>query len=194
MVPIMSVVDKFLTRYIPDVVKSAFKPFLLGIATFMATVVVVGPIGAFVGNSLGNFCVWLSGFGPISLGILSFFHPILVMFGSHTILTPIFMNETVLYGFSRLSPKALTGNFAMAGATIAVAVKAKKRLNKSTSASAGITALLSVTEPALYGTLLRLKKPFVGALIGAAISGVFLGIFDVKSYAGGPLTIITMPP
>lgn len=193
MVPVMAVIDRYVTKFVPDVVKSAFKPFLLGIGTFIVTVLVIGPIGAFIGNTLGNFCVWLSGFGPVSMALLSALHPILVMFGTHTILTPIFMNETVLYGFSRLSPKALTGNFAMAGATLAVGFKAKKQENKSSSISAGITALLSVTEPALYGTLLRLKKPFVGALIGAGLSGIFLGIFDVKCYAGGPPTIFTMP-
>ncbi len=192
MVPVMAFVDKKITRFIPEVAKAALKPFILCLVTFTITVLVLGPIGAIIGNALGSFCIWISNFGVISMAILSIFHPILVMFGTHTVLSPIFMNETAMFGYSLLAVKALTGNFAMAGAALAVGLKAKKDVNKSSGITSGITALLSVTEPALYGTLLRLKKPFIGALIGAGLSGIFLGIFAVKSYAPGQATLFTM--
>lgn len=192
MVPIMAIIDKKITCYIPNVAKAAFKPFVLGILTFIITIFIIGPLGAIVGNLLGEFCIWISGFGGFSMGILSALHPILVMFGVHTVLTPIFISETALYGYSILSAKALAGNFAMAGAALAVGLKARKLENKSSSITAGVTALLSVTEPALYGTLLRLRKPFIGAIIGAGLSGIALGLFNVKCYAGGPSTVFTM--
>lgn len=54
MVPIMAIIDKKITCYIPNVAKAAFKPFVLGILTFIVTVFVIGPLGAIVGNLLGN--------------------------------------------------------------------------------------------------------------------------------------------
>ena len=68
-------------------------------------------------------------------------------------------NEVAMTGYSFVLDRALAANFAMAGAAFAVGFKAKKSINKSSGFSSGLTALLSVTEPALYGCLVRLKRP-----------------------------------
>ena len=59
--------------------------------------------------------------------------------------------------------------------------------------STGVTALLSVTEPALYGCLIRLRKPLISAIIAAAITGVFVGMFDVRAYATASCSFLTLP-
>ncbi|MBR5071116.1 MAG: PTS beta-glucoside transporter subunit EIIBCA, partial [Oscillospiraceae bacterium] len=92
-----------------------------------------------------------------------------------------------------LFSKALAGNLAIAGAALAVGVKAKKEENKSAGISTGITAALAVTEPALYGCLIRLGKPLISAIIAAAITGVFIGIFDVRAYATASCSFLTLP-
>ncbi|MBQ2213545.1 MAG: PTS transporter subunit EIIC, partial [Erysipelotrichaceae bacterium] len=132
-------------------------------------------------------------FGGISMVILSALHPLLVMVGMHTVITPLIVNEITTYGSSLLFSKALAGNLAIAGAALAVGVKAKKAENKSAGLSTGVTALLSVTEPALYGVLIRLKRPLIGALIGAAITGLFIGVFDVRAYATASCSFLTLP-
>ncbi len=193
MVPVMSLLDKVLVQYLPDAVKSILRPFILSIVMFPLTLIVLGPIGTIVGTALANFCVWITSFGGLSLAILSALHPLLVMVGMHTIITPLIVNEISTVGSSLLFSKALAANLAIAGSALAVGVKAKKKENKEVGLSTGITALLSVTEPALYGVLIRLKKPLISAIIASAITGVFIGIFDIRAYATASCSLLTLP-
>ena len=178
MVPVMAFIDRYIVKYSPKSIVSITRPTILAIIMFPLTLLVLGPIGTWIGQALANFCVAITSLGGISMVILSALHPLLVMVGMHTVITPLIVNEITTYGSSLLFSKALAGNLAIAGAALAVGLKAKKTENKTAGISTGITALLSVTEPALYGVLIRLKKPLIGALIGAAITGLFIGIFD----------------
>lgn len=193
MVPVMAALDKQLMKVLPDAVKSILRPFILGMVMFILTLLILGPIGTIIGMALANFCVWLTSFGGLSMAVLSALHPLLVMVGMHTIITPLIVNEITTYGSSLLFTKALAANLAIAGAALAVGVKAKKAENKQTGISTGVTALLSVTEPALYGCLIRLRKPLISAIIAAAITGVFVGVFDVRAYATASCSFLTLP-
>lgn len=193
MVPVMAQLDKVVLKFSPDAIKSVIRPFILAMVMFPLTLVVLGPIGTLVGTALANFCVWLTSFGGLSMAILSALHPLLVMVGMHTIITPLIVNEITAVGSSLLFSKALAANLAIAGAALAVGIKAKKAENKQAGLSTGVTALLSVTEPALYGCLIRLKKPLVSAIIASAITGIFIGIFDVRAYATASCSFLTLP-
>lgn len=193
MVPVMAQLDKLILKYTPDAVKSILRPFILAMVMFPLTLVVLGPIGTIIGSALANFCVWLTSFGGLSMAVLSALHPLLVMVGMHTIITPLIVNEITAVGSSLLFSKALAANLAIAGAALAVGVKAKNAENKQAGISTGITALLSVTEPALYGCLIRLKKPLVSAIIASAITGIFIGIFDIRAYATASCSFLTLP-
>lgn len=193
MVPVMAQLDKLILKFSPDAIKSVIRPFILAMVMFPLTLVVLGPIGTLVGTALANFCVWLTSFGGLSMAVLSALHPLLVMVGMHTIITPLIINEITTVGSSLLFSKALAANLAIAGAALAVGVKAKKAENKQAGLSTGVTALLSVTEPALYGCLIRLKKPLISAIIASAITGIFIGIFDVRAYATASCSLLTLP-
>ena len=193
MVPVMAFLDRKIMKVLPDAVKSILRPFILGLVMFVLTLLILGPIGTIIGTALANFCVWLTSFGGISMAVLSALHPLLVMVGMHTIITPLIVNEITTYGSSLLFTKALAANLAIAGAALAVGVKAKKAENKQTGISTGVTALLSVTEPALYGCLIRLRKPLISAIAAAAITGIFVGMFDVRAYATASCSFLTLP-
>ncbi len=193
MVPVMAQLDRLILKVIPDAVKSILRPFILAVVMFPLTLVVLGPIGTIIGTALANFCVWLTSFGGLSMAVLSALHPLLVMVGMHTIITPLIVNEITTVGSSLLFSKALAANLAIAGAALAVGIKAKKAENKQAGISTGITALLSVTEPALYGCLIRLKKPLVSAIAAAAVTGIFIGIFDIRAYATASCSFLTLP-
>lgn len=158
MVPVMSVLDKAILKVTPNAIKSIIRPFALAMIMFPITLLVLGPIGTIVGSALAQFCIWVTSFGGLSMAILSALHPLLVMVGMHTIITPLIVNEITAVGSSLLFSKALAANLAIAGAALAVGIKAKKAENKEVGISTGITALLSVTEPALYGVLIRMKN------------------------------------
>lgn len=193
MVPILAALDKVIVKYSPNAIKSVVRPFVLSMVMFPVTLLVLGPIGTLVGKLLAQFCIWVTSFGGLSMAILSALHPLLVMVGMHTIITPLIVNEITTVGSSLLFSKALAANLAIAGAALAVGFKAKKAENKEAGISTGITALLSVTEPALYGVLIRLKKPLISAIIASAITGVFIGIFDIRAYATASCSFLTLP-
>lgn len=193
MVPVMSVLDKAILKVTPNAIKSIIRPFALAMIMFPITLLVLGPIGTIVGSALAQFCIWVTSFGGLSMAILSALHPLLVMVGMHTIITPLIVNEITAVGSSLLFSKALAANLAIAGAALAVGIKAKKAENKEVGIATGITALLSVTEPALYGVLIRMKKPLISAIIASAITGVFIGIFDIRAYATASCSFLTLP-
>lgn len=193
MVPVLAVFDKVIVKYSPNAIKSVVRPFVLSMVMFPVTLLVLGPIGTLVGKLLAQFCIWVTSFGGLSVAILSALHPLLVMVGMHTIIAPLIVNEITTVGSSLLFSKALAANLAIAGAALAVGFKAKKAENKEAGISTGITALLSVTEPALYGVLIRLKKPLISAIIASAITGVFIGIFDIRAYATASCSFLTLP-
>lgn len=193
MVPVLAAFDKVIVKYSPNAIKSVVRPFVLSMVMFPVTLLVLGPIGTLVGKLLAQFCIWVTSFGGLSMAILSALHPLLVMVGMHTIITPLIVNEITTVGSSLLFSKALAANLAIAGAALAVGFKAKKAENKEAGISTGITALLSVTEPALYGVLIRLKKPLISAIIASAITGVFIGIFDIRAYATASCSFLTLP-
>ena len=193
MVPVLAALDKVIVKYSPNAIKSVVRPFVLSMVMFPVTLLVLGPIGTLVGKLLAQFCIWVTSFGGLSMAILSALHPLLVMVDMHTIITPLIVNEITTVGSSLLFSKALAANLAIAGAALAVGFKAKKAENKEAGISTGITALLSVTEPALYGVLIRLKKPLISAIIASAITGVFIGIFDIRAYATASCSFLTLP-
>ena len=193
MVPVMAFVDKLIMKYLPETLKSVFRPIILTVGMFVLTLFVLGPVGTIVGTALANLCVWMTSFGGLSLAVLSALHPLLVMVGMHTVITPLIVNEIATVGSSLLFSKALAANLAIAGAALAVGIKAKKAENKQAGLSTGVTALLSVTEPALYGCLIRFRKPLISAIVASAITGIFIGIFDIRAFATASCSFLRCP-
>lgn len=194
MVPVQYLVDQACTKVIPAAAHFTIKPLILTIVMVPVILFAFGPVGALIGGALANMCIWLmNSVGSLAMAVLSALHPITVMFGMHYLFTPVMTNEVAELGYSFVLDRALAANFAMAGAALAVGVKAKKIENKSVGFSSCVTALLSVTEPALYGCLIRLRRPLLSACAAAGITGIFLGVFQVKAYAIASPCLLSMP-
>jgi PTS system sucrose-specific IIC component len=76
-------------------------------------------------------------------------------------------------------------NIAQGAAALAVGVTTKDVKTKGVALPSGITALLGITEPAMFGVNLKLRYPFIAAICAAAISSAFLTMFNVKAQALG---------
>lgn len=192
MVPVFALLDHFLGEHLPKNLVYMFKPLLSSIIMAPLILFVFGPVGAFCGTILVDICTALMNFGPISMAILAAAHPITVIFGMHSLFTPILVNELADSGMTFVLCRALAANFAMAGAALGVGIKAKKMQNKSTGFTSSITALLAATEPALYGCLLPLRRPLIAACGAAAVSGFFIGLFRVHAYSMGSFNVFTL--
>ena len=86
----------------------------------------------------------------------------------------------------------LSANIAMGAAAIATSLKLRNKDNKSLALSTGITAIFGITEPAIYGVLIRWKKPFIASILGAAIGGIFAGLMHVVEYVFSSPSIISI--
>lgn len=128
---------------------------------------------------------------PTLMGI---FTPLLVMVGMHTALTPIAQVSFSTVGFEIVQgPGMLASNISQAGAAFGVFVKTKDKQMKQIAFSSGITALSGITEPALYGVNLKLKKPLIYVMISGGIAGFYAGISGLVRYSFGSPGLLTLP-
>lgn len=192
---LMSFVEPLADKVSPKPVKFFTKPLITLVVVGLATLIVLGPLGNICGNGisagikfLDNYASWLV---PLIVGTFS---PLLVMTGMHYGLIPIGINNLATAGFDTVvGPGMLGSNIAQGGAALAVAFKTKNSQLKQLASSAGITAVCGITEPAMYGVTLKLKKPLAGVMIGGGISGLFLGIFGVGRYTSGSPGLLALP-
>ena len=182
---VMSYIEKFLKRMIPDILRGLIVPFVTLLVMLPISLVVVAPIGYYIGTLIVEVLSWLnSNIGFLAVAILAILLPLMVATGMHTLLTPIWTTAFATLGYDLFFlPVMIASNLNVATAALATALRSKKAGTKTTSFSASITAYLAgTTEPALFGTLLRLKKPLYATMIGNAVSGIIMGIFHVACY------------
>lgn len=191
----MSYVEKFMTKVSPKAVKFFSVPMVSLVVSGIVTLSVLGPIGTWVGNILAAFFTWLNATAgwavPTLVGTLS---PLLVMTGTHYGLIPIGVNNLATTGFDTVvGPGMLSSNVAQGAAGFAVAVRSKNKQTKELAASAGLTGVLGITEPVLYGINLKFVYPLVGAMIGGCAGGLYMGITGTGRYAAGSPGLLVLP-
>ena len=142
------------------------------------TLVVVGPVGIYVGYAIQWLYQALYSFSPVLGGIVvGGLWGVCVIFGAHRALLPIGLNDVAISGTNTLMCFAGSANFSQAGAALGVMLKTKSVETKQVAAAATVSAaLVGVTEPAIYGCNLRLKRPMICAVIAGAAGGAIMGI------------------
>ena len=183
MVWIMSYIVKLVDRITPRIVKLILYPTLVILISAPIAIIIVGPLGGIIGDWLAVAIDFLSAkLGFIIVGILAAAFPFIVMTGMHHALTPIGLNAIATGGDTLVFVSQVCSNVAQGGASLAVAVKSKDKDMKQLASASGISALMGITEPALYGVTLKLKRPVVAAAIGAGIGGIIGGLLQVTLY------------
>lgn len=183
MVWIMSYIVKLVDRITPRIVKLILHPTLVILISAPIAIIIVGPLGGIIGDWLAVAIDFLSAkLGFIIVGILAAAFPFIVMTGMHHALTPIGLNAIATGGDTLVFVSQVCSNVAQGGASLAVAVKSKDKDMKQLASASGISALMGITEPALYGVTLKLKRPVVAAAIGAGIGGIIGGLLQVTLY------------
>ncbi|WP_366249541.1 beta-glucoside-specific PTS transporter subunit IIABC [Terribacillus aidingensis] len=191
----MSYIEPLAERIIPASLHIVFVPLLTLIIVAPVTLIILGPLGNYLGIALGegiNFLnMYVSWLVPLLIGT---FTPFLVMAGMHYGIIPIGMNMLATKGIDTVAgPGMLISNIAEGGATLAVALRAKNKNLKQLAASAGVTAIVGITEPAMYGISLRFKRPLWATMIGGGAGGLFIGIMGVGRYAQVSPGIFSLP-
>ena len=188
--------EKFLKKVIPEILQLILVPGLSLIIMVPVMLVVVGPVGIYVGYIIQWLYTALYGFSPILGGIIvGGLWGVCVIFGAHRALLPIGLNDVAMTGTNTLMCFAGSANFAQAGAALGVMFKTKSKELKQVAASSTLSAwLVGITEPAIYGCNLRLKKPMICAVIAGAAGGAIMGIGNAVNTGfanNGILTIMS---
>ncbi|MFP7278888.1 beta-glucoside-specific PTS transporter subunit IIABC [Exiguobacterium indicum] len=191
---VMSYVEKFFNRYVHESVKNFVTPLIALVTIVPLTLIVFGPIGVTSGDLIAAFILKVLAFNPILAGaFIAGVWQILVIFGIHWGVVPIFINNIATKGYDYIKPATAPAIFAQSGASFGVMLRSKNKKLKTLAGSTGITALFGITEPAVYGVTLRLKRPFIAAVISAAVGGGIVGHFGSVAVASGPPGLLTLP-
>ncbi|SCH88095.1 MULTISPECIES: PTS transporter subunit EIIC [unclassified Romboutsia] len=190
----LSFLEKFLKKVIPDVIEMIMVPTLSILIMVPSTLLVFGPIGIYIGNGVNWFYQLLMNFSPVLCGaFIGGMWCVLVIFGAHRPILPIAINDIAQNGRQNLLAFAGAANFSQAGAALGVFLKSKNKSLKTVALSGSITALFGITEPAIYGANLRLKRPMICAVICGAIGGGIMGYGGAFGIAFANQGVLTIP-
>lgn len=191
----MSYVEHFMQKVSPKAIKFFSVPFVSLLAGGTATIVALGPIGAWVAGLINIFFVGLNNTAPwLVPTIVGIFNPLLVMTGTHYGLIPIGTNNLATVKWDTVvGPGMLVSNVAQGAAGLAVGLRSKNEDTKQQATSAGLTGVLGITEPVLYGVNLKFTFPLYAAMIGGGVGGLFLGITRVARFAAGSPGLLVLP-
>lgn len=191
----MSHVEHFMQKVSPRAVKFFSVPLISLLVGGTAMIVVLGPIGAWVSNLINLFFKWLNGAAPwLVPTVVGIFTPMLVMTGTHYGLIPIGTNNLASAGWDTVvGPGMLVSNVAQGAAGLAMAVRSKNSDTKQQASSAGLTGVLGITEPVLYGVNMKFTFPLYAAMIGGGVGGLYLGITRVARFAAGSPGLLVLP-
>ncbi|HGW6181418.1 TPA: beta-glucoside-specific PTS transporter subunit IIABC [Enterococcus faecalis] len=190
----LAYVQRFLEKVIPEVLKIIMVPTLSLLLMIPATLLLFGPIGIYLGDGVNWLYYYIMNFSPILLGgFIGGIWCVLVIFGAHRGLVPIGINDVARTGQQNLLAFAGAANFSQAGAAFGVFVRTKNKDLKAVAASATVTALFGITEPAIYWANLRLKKPMIYAVASGAAGGALMGWGGSYGTAFANQGLLTIP-
>lgn len=175
-----SYLEKGLKKILPSSIQLMLVPLVSLVVMVPAILLFFGPIGFFLANGIADIYQWLLSFGAIPISILfGAFFIYVIMLGMHWVVLPIQLSILAQNGMEYSLCAGGLGNYALLGVCLAVLVTAKNKEMKTMAASASFVNLLSgITEPGLYGIILKNKKYFISLTVAGAIGGLICGIFS----------------
>lgn len=186
----LSWIEKRLHKMILEALDNLLTPLLSVMLTAFLTFTVVGGIMRTAGDLLTGGLLWLyNTMGVVGGMIFGFLYAPLTMTGMHHSLLPIDI-QLVAAGGSFLLGISSCNNVAQGAATLCAMMRTKDKKLKSVAATSGVSALLGITEPAMFGVNLKLKYPFYGAMLGSALGGGYVTLTNVLNTSPGAAGII----
>lgn len=191
---IPAIVMSWLLRYIeagvdritPLVTKNFLKPMLILLVGAVIAISIVGPAGVWLGNGISAVVYGIHGkLGWVAVAIVGAIWPLLVMTGMHRVFTPTIVTTIAETGSEAMvMPSEIGANMSLGGVSLAVAFKTKNRELRQTALAAASSALIAgITEPALYGVAIRLKRPMIASVITGFIAGAVAGLAGLASHS-----------
>lgn len=186
--------EKLFNRIVPELVKFFFVPMLTLLVTLPITLLVLGPVATFGSTLISEFTLTIRSFSPLVAGaIVGLTWQILVIFGMHWGFIPVYINNVMTLGYDNVMMPFFACTFATSAVVLAIFFKTKNKKLKEMAIPNFISGIFGVTEPAIYGILLPLKKPFIISCIAGGIGGAFYGHFNFRKFILGGMGIFELP-
>lgn len=199
MAAVLAVVYKLLKRVFPENVQMVFVPFFSMLVMIPTTAFLIGPIGVWLGSTIGVGLSWLNTNAPIVFAILiPMLYPFLVPLGLHWPLNALMLINLQTLGYDFIQGPMGAWNFACFGATAGVlflSIRDKDTVMKQTSTGALMAGLFGgISEPSLYGIHLRFKRIYPRMLVGCFVGGVIVGVGGgIETSAFAFTSLLTIP-
>lgn len=186
--------EKLFNKFIPDLVKFFFVPMLTLLVTLPVSVLLLGPVATFGSTLISEFTLAVRSVSPLLAGgIVGLTWQILVIFGMHWGFIPVYINNVMTLGYDNVMMPFFACTFATSAVVLAMFFKTKDKKLKEMAIPNFISGIFGVTEPAIYGMLLPLKKPFIISCIAGGIGGAFYGHFNFRKFILGGMGIFELP-
>lgn len=186
--------EKFFNKFIPDLVKFFFVPMLTLVIAIPAGFLLIGPLATFGSAIIAEAVMSVRNFSPMLAGaIVGLTWQVLVIFGLHWGFIPVYINNIMTNGYDNVMMPFFACTFATSAVVLAIFFKTKNKQLKEMALPNFISGIFGVTEPAIYGILLPLKKPFIISCIVGGIGGGFYGAFNFRKFMMGGMGIFEFP-
>lgn len=192
---ILSYLEHFLEKKLPDVIKPLLTPLICLVVMVPFTILLLGPISTLIATGIANGYNSLVAIAPpVAAAIIGGLWQVVVIFGVHWGITPVCLANFDMYGRDTFQAFQTVAVVAQMGAAFGVFLKSRNKEFKGVALSAGITGIFGITEPSIYGVTLRLKKPFICGCIAGAVGAVVTSLFNsyYYVYAGLPGLLTTV--
>lgn len=191
---VQSYVEKWFNSFVHSSVKNILVPMLSLVIVIPLTFLVFGPIGSMISSGLATGYGWIYNLSPLLAGaVAGAFWQVFVIFGVHWGFVPVILSNIAEVGYDTMLPMLTAAILAQAGAVLGVFLKTKDTQLKALAGSSVVASVFGITEPAIYGVTLKLKKPFIYACIAGAVGGAIIGSGGAQAVAFALPGLLALP-
>ncbi|BDA13912.1 PTS cellobiose/arbutin/salicin transporter subunit IIBC [Aeromonas caviae] len=182
----LSYIEGWVDRITPAVTKNFLKPMLIVLIAAPLAILFIGPVGIWIGTAISGLVYTVHDYlGWLSVAIMGALWPLLVMTGMHRVFTPTIIQTIAETGKEGMvMPSEIGANLSLGGSSLAVAWRTRNPELRQTALAAAASAIMAgISEPALYGVALRLKRPLIASLISGFVCGAVAGMAGLASHS-----------
>lgn len=182
----MGYVTKFVKRIVPNALQYFMTPLLIMLITLPATLLVFGPLGYYLGEGIIAFFNLLMKYvgSWFVMMLYSALQPFIVMLGAGNFIMPVVASLISANGYDPAFISSCTiSDIAVGGSMLGYFLRTRNRKQKQLFGTVTLSAILGVTEPAIYVVFVKYRRPFIAVMIGGGLGGLFAGLTGVKAYS-----------
>lgn len=191
---VLKYVYQFFDKIVPQMLKLVFVPMFTALVMCPVALGVTGPIANYISKGIAWVFTGMFSISPLLAGaVIGATRSLLVFTGMHLSLGAVCLQNIAQYGYDFILPINTMGTLAIVGTCLGVWIKARKKENKSVAMSAFISSFIGITEPGIYGVLLKYKTALIADIIAGGVAGAFVAVGGGRSSAYVNSCILSLP-